>query len=148
MFDEILYRIGPSNIFLILIFLITFILLHYSLIRVFNKQPASGSILAILFALGITYGIWYYGFDVQSLFYGLGINMDNLYTVAPIVAVIIMILIGFLFGASILFLIAGGLLMVLSFWAYEKVVVFITGSVLLAIGIIILSKKLKRKRTQ
>jgi len=148
MFEDFLYRIGPSNIFLILIFLISFIALHYSLTRVFNKQPASGSILAILFAIGITYSIWWYGFDIQSFFYGFGFDIDTLYLIAPIVLIIIMIIIGFLFGISILFLIFGLLLTVLSYWAYEKVIVFAIGAVLFIAGLIMLSKKLKKRKTQ
>ena len=148
MFEEFLYRIGPSNIFLILIFLISFIALHYSLIRVFNKQPASGSILAILFAIGITYSIWWYGFDIQSFFYGFGFDMNTLYLIAPIFLIIIMIIIGFLFGPSTLFLIFGLLLMILSYWAYEKVIVFAIGGVLFIIGLIMLSKKMRKKQLQ
>jgi len=146
LFEDILYRIGPSNVFLILVFLITFIVLHYSLIRVFNKQPASGSILAILLAFGITYGIWWNGFNIQGFLQDLGITSDTLYFAAPILVLIKMIIIAWLFGISTLFIILGGLLMVLSYWAYEKTIVFIIGSVIMMIGLFALNRKLKKRK--
>lgn len=140
-----MYQIGPSNIFLILVFLISFIVLHYSLIRVFSRQPASGSILAILFAAGITYGIWNYGFDVQGLFYNFGLDISSLYLIAPILVIIKIMIIAFLFGFSTAMIILGGLLMVLSYWAYEKTVIFVIGSVIMIIGLFMLNSRLKRK---
>jgi len=76
----------------------------------------------------------------------LGITSDTLYFAAPILVLIKMIIIAWLFGISTLFIILGGLLMVLSYWAYEKTIVFIIGSVIMMIGLFALNRKLKKRK--
>ena len=145
MFEEILYRIEPSTIFMVLIFLISFILVNLSLVRVLDKNRAAAGVLAFLVALGITYGIWWYGFDIQGFIYDLGITQDTLYFAIPIAIIITAFVVVVKLGFSALFLSLGGLLMALSFWAYETEIIFLMGLSLLVVGILILWAKKKRK---
>ena len=145
MFEDILYRIGPETIFLVIIFLISFILINISLRRVLNKQQAAAGIISFLVSIGVTYGIWLNGFDIQGFIYDLGITSETLYLLIPILLLAKVIAIIWLFGFSALFLILGGLLITLSFWAYESEIVLGIGIGLLLIGVII--KWVKREKT-
>ena len=146
MFEEIIYQIHPSTIFFVLVFLISFTLIHLSLNKVLNKNPGTAGVLAFLVALGITYGLWNYGFDVEQFIYDLGITSDILYFLIPILIILIGTYIAIKFGLSVIFLSLGGLIMISSFWAYKAITVFIIGLILFSTGITIAMTRKKKEK--
>lgn len=145
MFEWILYRIDPQTVFLVIVFLLSFILINISLSRVLHDNKAAAGIAAFLVSLGITYGIWNYDLDITGFIYNLGISGDTLYYAMAILIIIKIILIIYFFGFSTFLLAIGGLLTVLSYWAYERQNLLITGLILMLIGLIIIWIKRKKK---
>jgi len=147
MFAEIFDAIGAENIFLILLFLISFAIVQFPLSRVFNKSPSLGSIVAFLVALGITAGAYFTGWDIEGIIFDLGFEMD---LIIPITLLLVLVGFGYLLwkvglGGALMAL---GLLFIgLSFFAYEKTITLIIGIVLLLLGLFFWWRKRRAKKT-
>jgi hypothetical protein len=161
-FSDFLRSIDPQIMILGGLFLIFFILIFYPLSRVFKDsygQPNKtiAGILAFIISTLIIYGINRFGFDIEGMFYGLGISGDLLYIILPIILLIgaIFIIWGFSRGRGIIsgfvavFLIFGALLTLLTLSTnifYEKGLVLTIGVVMFLIGVILWWWKRRRKR--
>ena len=140
---NLLDSIDSSTIVLGSIFLISFALLNFSLSRVFKDQygtpnKAMSGIIAFLVSLLMIYGINKTGFDYEGLFYGFGFSSDLLSFLAPIILLVGAIYIIWRLGFAALFLIAGLILVLLSYFTdliYENGIATILGVTFLLIGL-------------
>jgi hypothetical protein len=136
-------RIAPADMFLIIFFLIIFLLSKWSLSRVFRdpygeRRTGFSVVLALLVSTAATYGIYRYGFDFESMFYGWGVSSDWLYTLFSILLLILAGIVIWKFGLRGFFLISGAILLLLAFatdFFYEEFTAIIIGLVLILIGI-------------
>lgn len=141
---EILDYIDPQAMFLMLIFLISFVMLQFSLSRVFKKSPQTGSMLAVLISILITYGLYYMGVDFEGFAFDLGFDMDMVIMVSSV-----LILIGFIYllkkvGLGLTLIILGIGIIGISFFAYEQTITATIGIVLLLIGILLWWRRKKK----
>jgi len=146
--SDALDAIGMENLFLIIIFLGTFTLSYIPLSRIWKQNTGAAGVLAFLVGLGITAGINYYDCNVSELIYGLGINEGIIIPIAFLALTIFAIIIAIKKGLGILFMSIGALLLVLSYWAYEKSILIGTGAILLFLGIILWWRRRKKKQRQ
>jgi hypothetical protein len=142
---EFFNRIDPQTFILSLLFLILFALIFYPLSRFFKGpygQPnkAIAGIIAFCGSAIIIYGIYQSGFNLEDLFYGLGIGTGVLYLIVSIIFIILAIFLikkikfrGFLIVLG-LFLI---LLTAFTDIFYEKGLVTAIGIVLLLFGLLL-----------
>jgi len=150
---DLFYNIDPATITLGLLFLIFFALIFYALSKIFKDpsgQPNKGIAGTIAFAVSflIIYGIHRSGFDLESLFYGFGIDTGTFYLIASII-----ILIGAIFLIKKIkitrFLIVLGLFLILlvifTDIFYEETFIVVIGLILFLVGCILLWRKRKRK---
>ncbi len=140
---DLLRSIDPQTMILGSLFLIFFILIFYPLSRVFKNsygQPNTtiAGVLAFVISTLIIYGINRSGFDIEGLFYGLGLSSGILYIILPII-----LLIGSLFLIwklkQYFLLLAGLLLIILALFTdlfYEGFWIFVLGSIMFLIGLI------------
>jgi|TARA_B100001971_G_scaffold172802_1_gene165533 tryptophan-rich sensory protein len=144
--------IDSSTMILGSIFLISFVLINFSLSRVFkdqygNSNKSVSGMIAFIGSLLITWGINRTGFDYEGLFYSVGFSSDFLYMILPLVLLGIAIYIvwsseNFKRGLAKLFLIYGGGLFLLSFTeiVYEGFTAGFIGIVSIIIGAVFLKK--------
>lgn len=139
----LLDSINPSTMILGVLFIIFFAFINMSLGKVFKNQygepnKAIAGVVAFAVTTLIIYGINRYGFDIEGLFYGLGLSSDLLYILLLIILFIGAIFIYLRFKFRGLFLIFGLLLMLLTVFTdifYEKGITFVIGAILFIIGL-------------
>jgi hypothetical protein len=146
---DMLYSIDPNTMLLGLLFIIFFVFIQYALSRAMRDKNTS-TIIAFCIALLAVYGINRTNFDISGIFYGIGLNEEIIYTIIP------WIILGLAFLGSFsknketgkrrfrlcrLIMIIGALIVLLSFFAYEKTVLMIIGIILFVIGLIFCLKK-------
>lgn len=132
----LLNQIDESTLVLFAIFLIVFVLLFFSLKKVFRGDTTTSGIISVMLSLLITYGINKTGFDIQGLFYNIGISGDILSTALPIVILAgIVFLIIKLAKNSLLAI--GGLSILLSFFVYAQTLLIVIGVVLIIVRFLI-----------
>jgi membrane-associated HD superfamily phosphohydrolase len=135
----LLNSIDESTLVLFAIFLIVFVLLFFSLKKVFRGDTATSGIISVMLALLITYGVNKTGFDIQELIFNLGISQGILSTILPIVIVAgIVFLVIYLAKNSLLAI--GGLFILLSFFVYAKTLLIVVGVILIAVRFFIPKK--------
>lgn len=140
--------IGEENLMLFATFIISFVILNWVLSKFFvTKQKTAwggetsesnksvSTIISLVIALLITYGIHKTGFDINELFFNIGISEDLLYTIIPLLIIAGM---GYLFykfrskgliTIGILFIIISATELV-----YSGIFLFIIGIILMIIG--------------
>ncbi|GAI59004.1 unnamed protein product, partial [marine sediment metagenome] len=99
-----------------------------------EPNKATAGIVSFVLALLMTWGINETGFDMEGLFFDIGISSDLLYTIIPILILAGLVLIIWKLRQKSWFVI-GGLFILASFFVYEKVITLTIGTILLAIGI-------------
>jgi membrane-associated HD superfamily phosphohydrolase len=138
--SELLNQIDESTLVLFAIFLIVFVLLFFSLKKVFRGDTTTPGIISVMLSLLITYGVNKTGFDVQGLISNLGISGEILSTILPIVIVAgIVFLIVYLAKNSLLAI--GGLFILLSFFVYAKTLLIVVGVILIVLRFTVFLKK-------
>lgn len=137
---NLLDLVDESTLILSSIFIVTFAILFFSLQRVFKGNNGIAGIVSAVISLVTVYFINKSGFDFSGFFLDIGISEEVIWTIVPllIVAGVIFAIIKLRTGSLILF---GGLLILLSFFAYEKVLLIFLGIVLAVVGIFFVSKK-------
>ena len=141
--SDLLDQIDQSMVILSAIFIISFSILFFALSKsAFKTNKSIAGIISAIIAFLITYGINKTGFDFQGLFYDIGISEGVLMTIIPVIIIAgaIFIIVKLKGGSLLVF---GGLLIVLSFFVYEKTIPIILGIILLIIGIVLLGRKKK-----
>ncbi len=142
--------ISPEVIILGLLFVIFFALIQLFLSRSL-KDRNSASVIAFCVSLLSVYGISRTGFNVSSLFYNLGININTntiqgiMYSLLPILIIAGLVFIFWKVKARVIFVLIGLILMVASRFVYEKTIVLVLGIIFLLIGIVLIYKESRRK---
>lgn len=144
---------GGENLLLISILIISFTILNFIFGKTFKNQDgrpnvAVSGVVAFTASLLITYGIYRTNFDIEGLFFNIGVSNQLLYSIVPwIVAIGLGIMIWKLGKKTLLFVGIG--LIILSLipnLIYEDTLVLIVGIGLLVIYLIMLLKKPKYDR--
>jgi len=133
--SDLLDQIDSSTIFLGAIFIIAFAFINYSLSKVlFKDNKATAGVVAFAVSVLITYGINRTGLDFEGFFYNfgysLGLSGDILYMIISLVLIAGIAYLIWKFAKESLVII-GGLFILASFFAYEKVVLIFLGIVLI-----------------
>ncbi|MCK5043866.1 hypothetical protein KAR52_02605 [Candidatus Pacearchaeota archaeon] len=146
--SDLLGGIESSTVLLVAVFTISFAILNFALSKFFKDKhgepnKAIVGVIAFVISFLIAYGINKTGFDIEGLFFNIGISSELLYTIIPIIIIGGLILIIWKFGKKSLFIL-GGLLILLSFFVYEKTLIITLGIILLIIGFGLSLKKKRR----
>ena len=132
--SNLLNEIDASTIFLGAVFIIAFAFINFSLSKVFKDNKATSGIVAFAVSLLITYGINRSSFDFENLFYNFGYTMglssDIIYMIGFIVFIALIVYLAWKLKKESLVVI-GGLLIALSFFTYEKLILIIFGVLLI-----------------
>lgn len=146
---DLLSRIDSSTLILGSLFIIFFALIYFSLSKtIFSKEPALGGIIAFTLSMLIIYGINKSDYDIEGFFYNLGVTSDVLYSIIPILLIIAIVFVIVKFGFGVAIAIVGAALLAITFtdWIYEKTILFIIGTIILAVGVWLFLKRDKKKR--
>ena len=138
--SDLLGSIDQASMIVYATFIIFFSILFFSLSKsVFKENRATAGIISGMISLLIVYGINKSGFDISGLFYDIGISEEVLFLILPII-----ILAGIIFAIIKLkknsLLLIGGLLIVSSFFVYEKTILIVMG-VLIIVARMFIPKK-------
>lgn len=129
--SELLGSIDQSAMIIYGMFIIFFSLLFFALSKViFKENRATAGIIAAVLSILIVYGINKSEFNVEEFFSDIGISEGALSLVLSIVIIagIIFIIIKFAKNSLV---IVGGLLIVGSFFVYEKIILITVGVILI-----------------
>jgi hypothetical protein len=143
MLREVLYNIDPNTMILGLLFIIFFVLIQFLLGRSLRDKMSS-NIIAFCVALLAVYGLNRTNFDISGVFYNWGIGDGIIYGVIPFIILVGLIWITWKLGISRALMIVGGLLIIASFFVYEKAVVLILGIALVILGFILWIRRKKK----
>jgi hypothetical protein len=149
--SNFLDSIDASTMILVSVFIISFVLLHFSLSHVFKREnKASAGILSFVLSLLITYGINRSGFNFEGFFYNIGISGDFLYSILPLILIGLIIFLGVKFSFSLVLILFGILFVITSFTDifYEKGIIFILGMILFIVGLVWQMKKSKNEKNE
>ncbi len=144
-----------------LLFVIFLVLINFALSKsIFKREKASSMIISLCISLLSVYWLMKTNFNISRVFSKIGISEDILYLIGPWVILGLAIL-GSIAKDSItgkkkfrlyrFFMILGAMLIIMSFFAYERTFLLIAGIVLILLGIILWfrrKKKLKANVTQ
>ena len=139
---DLLDSIDSSTMILGAVFIISFAVLNFALSRAFRDNRATAGVVAFVISLLITYGINKTGFNIEELFYGIGISSDFLYFILPILLLIGAIYLGTKVGFGIMLIIIGALFIIITFTdlIYAKGIMFLSGIISLIAGFFINKK--------
>lgn len=141
-FGEVFNQIGEENLFLAGVFLVSLVLVMLSLKRsgFFDEYPTGRTVIAVVFALGITYLGFYktgIGFDFSGFFSGFGFSTMVVDLLIFLLVAAVVIFLGLFalrkFGINSLF-VFGGLFIALSMMGETSI-----DSTLLIVGIVMIS---------
>jgi len=147
---DLLGDIESSTMILGAIFIVSFALLNFALSRFFKDKygepnRVTAGIVAFVISLLITWGINKTGFDIEGLFYDIGISSDLLYTALPILIIGGIIVLIWKFAKESLFIL-GGLSILASFFVYEKIIFIVVGTILIVARFFIPKDKWNMKK--
>lgn len=91
-FGNILNSIEPSTMILGIIFIVAFALLFFALSRALKGEKVIAGIISFALSLFIVYGINKSGFDIESLFYKMGITLSVLNIIFPLFIILLVII--------------------------------------------------------
>jgi len=125
-FRNLLNSIDPRSITLALLFLIFFAFLNFVLSRVFkdrygNPNRATAGIIALCISLLAVYGVNRSSWEIQNLFFNIGIPSGLMYIIISIILLAAIAFIVWKFAKNSLFVL-GGLLILASIFMYEKTI--------------------------
>lgn len=143
--QSLLDSLDPSTAILGSIFLISFILLNFSLSRAFKGQKGIPGVLSFIISFLIIYGINRSGFDYQNiyydLFYNIGLSSGIASTFLPLIILAAAVFIVWKFNFAILFITLGSFIAIYgAAFAYATLATIIIGGIFIAIGIWLLKK--------
>lgn len=157
MISEMLYNIDPNTMILGLVFIILYILINFSLSKIFKKERASSAILSLCASLLAVYGLNRTNFDLSGIFFNWGISENALYVIVPWVILGLAVLASFAkdnttgrrsFRPYRLLLALGAMIFLIGLTPiYQKAAFIIAGIVLIILGIVLWSwKKINLKK--
>ena len=135
-FSDVLNSLDPSAVVLGFLLIIFFAFLNFVFSKFFRGNKAISGILAFSISFLAVYGINYYGFDYESLFFNIGLSSDLLYMIMPFILLGGIIFFGVKYGFGSVLFFTGLTLVVISFTdlVYEQGFVFIIGLIIGIIG--------------
>lgn len=135
--SEVLSQLDETTLLLGLLFVVSFALINFSLSKLFDSQRGIASIIAFSASLIITYEVNRVGFDIAGFITSFGISSELLFILVPIILIAGLIYLIWKFTLRGVLLIAGALLMGISFTdlVYEKQTLFVIGLILFLIGL-------------
>jgi len=140
-FSDMLNQIDSSLILLSAIFIVAFMLINFSLSKIFKEQKNIATIISIVLSFLIVFGINRLDFDVENFFFDLGVSEDFFLTVVPLVllAGIIFLYVKLPKGKKkYLFYILGGFLVAVGFFIFEEAAqIVVLGIALIVFGFIV-----------
>ncbi len=152
-FGELFDSIDSSTMLLGSLFLIFFAIIYFATSRVFKDRsgyPNKGvaSTISIVTSLLIVYGIHQTGFEVEELFYNIGVSEGMLNTLVPIILLIGAIYLIYRFKFKGFFLTFGALFIGLSFTdlIYAKGLLASIGAAFILIGLFLLRRAKKKEQ--
>jgi len=145
---DLLYSIDPNTMILGLVFIILYVLIHFSLSKIFKQERASSTIISLCISLLTVYGINRIDFDLSRVLFNWGVTEDILYLVVPWIILGVSIWASFVkdkvtgkinFRLYRLFLILGAILFLIGLipGVYENVIFIVIGIILILLGIIL-----------
>lgn len=135
--------IDPNTMILGLLFIIFFTFIQLALGKTLGDKRSS-TIIALCISLLSVYGINRTNFDVTGALYGVGINEEMIYIIAPILIIAGIVFMIWKLKIASTFMLLGIFLILTSFFAHETYVVLGVGIALLVLGIIFWFIKKKR----
>ncbi len=143
-FSDLLDQLDQSMVVLSAIFIISFAVIFFSLSKsIFKNNTTISGVISAVISFLIIYGINKTGFDFEGFFYDIGLSGDILMAIIPFIIIggVIFLIIKLKSGSLLVF---GALLIGLSFFAYEGLVLAIIGGALLIVGLFLLASKKKK----
>jgi hypothetical protein len=152
MMGDLLHSIDPSTMILGLVFIILYVLINFSLSKIFKKERASSAIISLCVSLLAVYGLNMIDFNLSGVLFNLGISEDLLYLIVPWIILGVAIWASFVkdkttgkinFRLYRLFMILGAILLLIGLipGVYEQTIFIIAGIILILLGIILWSIK-------
>jgi hypothetical protein len=155
---DLLYSIDPNTMILGLVFIILYVLINFSLSKIFKKERASSAIISLCISLLAVYGINRIDFNLSRVLFNWGVSEDILYLIVPWIILGIAVWASFVrdkvtgkisFRLYRLFLILGAIIFLIGLIpaVYEQVVFIVIGIILILLGIILwFMKKVSLKK--
>jgi len=141
-FSDMLNQIDSSLILLSAIFILAFMLINFSLSKIFKQQKNVSTIISIVLSFLIVFGINRLDFDVENFFFDLGVSEDFFLTIVPLIllAGIIFLFVKLPKGKKkYLFYIAGAFLVAVGFFIFEEAAqLVVLGIALIVFGFIVI----------
>jgi hypothetical protein len=81
---SLLNQIDPSTMVIMVVFIVSFALLFFSLSRMLRGDKAIAGIVSLAMAALIAYGISKSGIDLENLIYDMGVTLKTLHIIFPI----------------------------------------------------------------
>ena len=140
---EIFNSLDPSTAILGTLWVIFFALIHFALSRVMVDKKTGGTNKAVINVISLaasflaTYGVYKSGFDYENLFYSIGISVDSLSSLIPIILVLGVIILLWVFRSTSI-LVIGILFILIAMFTdlvYEEGALMTIGFVLIIIGV-------------
>lgn len=145
--NELLYAIDPNTMVLCLIFIILYIIIHFSLAKIFKKDRASSVIISLCISLLAIYGINKINFNFSNFFFDLGISEDIFYIIVPWIILGLAVLASFArdeatgkkrFKLYRLLLALGLMIFLIGLTpVYQRIVFIVAGIILIILGILL-----------
>ena len=145
MLNGVLYNIDANTMVLGLLFVIFFAIINFALNRSL-KDKGTAAIIAFCISLLATYGLNRTSLNFSGMFYKIGINEGIIYSVVPIIILIGLIFMIWKVKLGVTLMLTGMGLIILSFFAYKKVLLLIIGIVTIVVGIFFWIRKRRRDK--
>ncbi len=125
---ETLSSLDSSTVLLFVVFLISFAVLFFALMRAFKKNTAIASVIAGALSFLIVYGMSKMDWDIDNFFFDLGVSEDAWAIAIPIIALAVAIVLLVKLKRNA-FLIFGGILIIIGLVFLEGSAKWIVGAV-------------------
>lgn len=138
--SDLLDAIDQSTVVLYAVFIISFSLLFFSLSKMFKGNKATAGIISGILAFLLTYWVNKSEFDIEGFFFDIGISESAFSLILSIVIIGGIIFTIIKLKKSSLF-VFGSLMIISSFFVYEKIILITIGVILFIVGFILLGVK-------
>ncbi len=130
---DLLQNVDEATVLFFAIFLISFSLLFFALNKIFKKQNTTVSgIIAGSISLLLVYWVNKSGFSVGDSLSEIGIASETLGVILPIVIIAGIVFLVIKMAKNSL-LVVGGLLVLLSFFVYARLLLIVVGTILIVV---------------
>ncbi len=135
--SDFLNEIDQSTVILYAVFIISFSLLFFSLSKMFKDNKSTAGIISGILAFLLTYWVNKSEIDIEGFFFDIGISESAFFLIISLLIIggIIFTIIKLKKNSLFVF---GGLMILLSFFVYEKLILITLGIILLIVGFVLL----------